>query len=80
MKKHPLVSRCLSMSGRRDSNPHASRRQILSLVRLPISPRPELLCITFISLKLSEACLFQGRKNRGMDGKFVAWLIDKLIS
>jgi site-specific DNA recombinase len=26
--------------GRRDSNPHTFRRQILSLVRLPISPRP----------------------------------------
>ena len=26
--------------GWRDSNPHASRRQILSLVRLPISPHP----------------------------------------
>ena len=26
--------------GRRDSNPHASRHQILSLARLPISPRP----------------------------------------
>ena len=29
-----------NLCGRRDSNPHASRRQILSLVRLPISPRP----------------------------------------
>ena len=28
--------------GRRDSNSHASRRQILSLVRLPISPRPRI--------------------------------------
>ncbi len=28
--------------GRRDSNPHASRRQILSLVRLPITPLPQL--------------------------------------
>ncbi len=28
------------MCGRRDSNPHASRRQILSLVRLPITPLP----------------------------------------
>src|SRR5690606_34841075 len=26
--------------GRRDSNPHALRRQILSLVRLPITPLP----------------------------------------
>gem|GEM_PF-1339141 len=29
--------------GRRDSNPHALRRQILSLVRLPITPLPQLL-------------------------------------
>ncbi len=29
------------MCGWRDSNPHASRRQILSLVRLPISPHPQ---------------------------------------
>ena len=29
------------LCGRRDSNPHASRRQILSLVCLPISPRPQ---------------------------------------
>ncbi len=28
--------------GRRDSNPHALRRQILSLVRLPITPLPQL--------------------------------------
>src|SRR5690606_41024934 len=28
--------------GRRDSNPHASRRQILSLVRLPITPLPQI--------------------------------------
>lgn len=28
--------------GRRDSNPHALRRQILSLVRLPITPLPRL--------------------------------------
>ena len=27
--------------GRKDLNPHALRRQILSLVRLPISPRPQ---------------------------------------
>ena len=30
------------MCGRRDSNPHGLLRQILSLVRLPISPRPHL--------------------------------------
>ena len=28
------------LCGRRDSNPHALRHQILSLARLPISPRP----------------------------------------
>lgn len=28
--------------GRRDSNPHAVKRQILSLVRLPITPLPQL--------------------------------------
>ncbi len=32
-----------NLCGRRDSNSHALRRQILSLVRLPISPRP-LIC------------------------------------
>ena len=31
---------CISLSGWRDSNPQAFRRQILSLVRLPISPHP----------------------------------------
>ena len=31
--------------GWRDSNPHASRRQILSLVRLPISSHPLFLFI-----------------------------------
>ena len=30
----------LFLCGWRDSNPHASRRQILSLIRLPISPHP----------------------------------------
>lgn len=30
------------MCGRRDSNPHAVKRQILSLVRLPITPLPQL--------------------------------------
>jgi hypothetical protein len=30
------------LCGRRDLNPHASRRQNLNLVRLPISPRPQL--------------------------------------
>ncbi len=29
------------MCGWRDSNPHASRHQILSLARLPISPHPQ---------------------------------------
>lgn len=33
-------STTVPLCGRRDSNPHASRRQILSLVRLPITPRP----------------------------------------
>ncbi len=33
---HSPIEKC----GWRDSNPHASRRQILSLVRLPISPHP----------------------------------------
>ncbi len=28
------------LCGRRDSNPHALRHQILSLARLPIPPRP----------------------------------------
>ena len=28
------------LCGRRDSNPHAFRHQILSLARLPITPRP----------------------------------------
>jgi hypothetical protein len=28
------------LSGWRDSNPHASRHQILSLARLPITPHP----------------------------------------
>ena len=28
------------LCGRRDSNPHAVRHQILSLARLPIPPRP----------------------------------------
>lgn len=32
--------------GRRDLNPHASRRQNLNLVRLPISPRPHCGCIS----------------------------------
>ena len=31
---------CFLLCGRRDSNPHAVRHQILSLARLPISPRP----------------------------------------
>ena len=35
-------TRVFFLCGWRDSNPHASRRQILSLVRLPISPRPQL--------------------------------------
>jgi hypothetical protein len=30
------------LCGRRDSNPHAVKRQILSLVRLPITPLPQL--------------------------------------
>ncbi len=47
------------LSGRRDSNPHASRRQILSLVRLPISPRPAVSIITWVFFET-------GRKNRGI--------------
>lgn len=34
------LSTVLIMCGWRDSNPHALRRQILSLVCLPISPHP----------------------------------------
>ena len=32
--------RLFLLCGRRDSNPHAVRHQILSLARLPIPPRP----------------------------------------
>ena len=32
--------RLIFLCGRRDSNPHAVRHQILSLARLPIPPRP----------------------------------------
>ena len=35
-KEEAVIFSC----GRRDSNPHASRHQILSLARLPITPRP----------------------------------------
>jgi hypothetical protein len=38
--KSPFIIKLLLECGRRDSNPHASRHQILSLARLPISPRP----------------------------------------
>jgi hypothetical protein len=35
----PIINQ--NMCGWRDSNPHASRLQILSLARLPISPHPQ---------------------------------------
>ena len=40
--KNPLPSEVQRVCsyGRRDSNPHTLRHQILSLARLPISPRP----------------------------------------
>ncbi len=44
LKKPPAFPvrkrRLIILCGRRDSNPHASRHQILSLARLPITPRP----------------------------------------
>lgn len=44
LSKEPLTTQLFNLStqkcGWRDSNPHASRRQILSLIRLPISPHP----------------------------------------
>ena len=39
-RKTKHLSLFVFLCGWRDSNPHASRRQILSLVRLPISPHP----------------------------------------
>ncbi len=40
--KNPIKLTGLMQCGRRDSNPHAVKRQILSLVRLPITPLPQL--------------------------------------
>lgn len=39
-KKEPSASLRAFLCGRRDSNPHASRHQILSLAWLPITTRP----------------------------------------
>lgn len=39
---HYFALSLVTWYGRRDSNPHALRHQILSLARLPISPRPRL--------------------------------------
>ncbi len=38
--KRTASSEAVPLCGRRDSNPHASRHQILSLARLPITTRP----------------------------------------
>jgi hypothetical protein len=56
--------------GWRDSNPHASRRQILSLVRLPISPHPQ------YKFQITN-CKFQGfhisRSKKLEFGIFLIW-------
>ena len=41
-----------NLCARRDSNPHASRHQILSLARLPITPRAQ--CIWLASAKVGK--------------------------
>ena len=44
-----MLDRGFVLCGWRDSNPHARRRQILSLVRLPISPHPR--CVSKMDCK-----------------------------
>lgn len=43
-----------TLCGWRDSNPHTLRRQILSLVRLPISPHPQYEAICLGGAKLHK--------------------------
>jgi hypothetical protein len=47
LKSRDVWGWCFVLCGRRDSNPHAVKRQILSLVRLPITPLPQLGCHCF---------------------------------
>lgn len=49
--------------GRRDLNPHASRRQNLNLVRLPISPRPQL----FVLAESQETLFRQDIRDKRLE-------------
>ena len=64
--------RLFLLCGRRDSNPHAVRHQILSLARLPIPPRPlnaVQMYVNFITSATGQQKLF---KNFSSELKIIA--------